>query len=188
VRTRTVRLPDSADSRLLLAGVVAVLALVAYLGVAFARTHVSAAASPSGPNIAPWVPLDSKFVRLARRKEHSFSVRFERAGKGRRGTYGALVPTLVPQPKSGRRYVVGLWLKASRPGRIGIEVDEFSPAAESVYLVNTTVHATRSWRHFTFDVPVKGTWLGLGMYVYRTDRGHRTWFAVRDLTESAAPS
>jgi hypothetical protein len=186
VRTRTVRFPDSADSRLLLAGVVAVLALVAYLGVAFARTHVSA--SPTGPNIAPWVPNDSNFVRLVRRKEHSFSVRFERAGKGRRGAYGALVPTLVPQPKSGSRYVVGLWLKGSRPGRIGVEVDEFSPAATSVYLVNTTVGATRRWRHVTFDVRVKGTWLGLGMYVYRTDRGRRTWFAVRDLTASAAPS
>jgi hypothetical protein len=184
VRTRTVRFPDSADSRLLLAGVVALLALVAYLGVAFARTHVSAAASPTGPNIAPWVAHDSKFVRLPRRKEHSFSVRFERAGKGRRGTYGALVPTLVTQPKSGRRYVVGLWLKGSRPGRIGITLDEFSPGATSVYLVNTTVRATQEWRHFSFKAPVKGTWLGLGMYVYRIDRRHRTWFAVRNLSVS----
>ena len=184
------RLPDSADSRLLLAGVVAALALVAYLGVAFARTHSSAAAvtSPTGPDIAPWTPHDSKFVRLPRRKEHSFSVRFEPAGKGGRATYGALVPTLVPQPKSGSRYVVGLWLKASPPGPIGVEVDELSPAATSVYLVNTTVRATRSWRHFTFDARVKGTWLGLGMYVYRIDRGHRTWFAVRDLTAGAVPS
>jgi hypothetical protein len=183
------RLPDSADSRLLLAGIVAVLALVAYLGVAFARTHVSAAAAtPTGPHIAPWVPHDATFVRLARRREHSFSVRFEPSGKGRRRTYGALVPTLLPQPKSGSRYAVGLWLKASRPGRIGITVDEFSPAASSVYLVNTAVRATRSWRHVTFDVRVKGTWLGLGMYVYRTDRGHRTWFAVRDLTAGAVSS
>lgn len=182
MRTRTVRLPDSADSRLLLAGIVAVLALVAYLGVAFARTHVSAVASSTGPRIAPWVPHDSKFVRFARRKEHSFSVHFERAGKGRRGTYGALVPTLVMNPKSGRRYSVGLWLKGSRPGRIGITLDEFSPGATSVYLVNTTVRATQEWRHFTFQAPVKGTWLGLGMYVYRIDRRHRTWFAVRDLS------
>ena len=182
MRTSAVRLPDSADSRLLLAGIVAVLALMAYLGVAFARTHVSAAASPTGPHIAPWVPHASKFVRFPRRKVHSFSVRFEPAVKGRRGAYGALVPTLVAQPKSGRRYVVGLWLKGSPPGRIGIEIDEFSPAATSVYLVNTTVPVTRSWRHFSFHAPVEGTWLGLGMYVYRVGERRRTWFAVRDLT------
>lgn len=176
------RLPDSTDTRLLLAGVVAALALVAYLGVAFALTHASAATSPTGPNIAPWVPHDSKFVRLVRRKEHSFSVRFERAGKGRRGAYGALVPTLVANPKSGRKYSIGLWLKGSRPGRIGVTLDEFAPGATSVYLVSTTVRATRGWRHYTFGAPVKGTWLGLGMYVYRIDRRRRTWFAVRNLS------
>lgn len=181
------RLPDSTDSRLLLAGVVAALALVAYLGVAFALTHASASAATTGPNIAPWVPRDAKFVRIPPRGEGKFTVRFAPAVK--HGSYGALVPAVVPDPKSGLKYVVGFWLKAARPGRIGVEIDEFSPAAASVYLVNTTVRADRRWRHFTFSARVKGTWLGLGMYVYgQANPRTRTSFAVRDLTAGAVSS
>jgi hypothetical protein len=153
--------------------------LVAYLAVAFALTHASSSASPTGPNIAPWVPHDSSFVRIPR-KEGGFAVRFRPAVQ--LGSYGALVPTVTSNPRSGRRYIVGLWLKGSRPGRIGVTIDEFAPGTTSVYLVNTAVRAARRWRHFTFSARVKGTWLGLGMYVYRIDHRRRTWFAVRDLT------
>ena len=181
------RIPASTDSRLLLAGVAAFLALVAYLGVAFARTHSPASApasalfvgTPAAPSIAPWVPHDSKFVRTPPRGGSKFAVRFRSAVT--EGTYGALVPTLTSNPKSGRRYIVGLSLKGSRPGGIGVEVDEFAPGAKSIYVINTTVRAPRRWRHFTFSARVKGTWLGLGMYVYRIDRRRGNWFAVRDL-------
>jgi hypothetical protein len=178
------RLPDSADTRLLLAGVVAVLALVAYLAVAFATTHVSVAASVSAtvPSIAPWVPHDSRFVRIPR-QGGGFAVRFSPAVK--LGTYGGLVPSVVPDPKPGGRYAVSLSLRASRPGRIGVEVDEFAPGKTSVYVVETTVPVTGRWRHFNFRARVKGTWLGLGMYVYgETTRAPRTWFAVRGLNVS----
>ena len=172
------RLPASNDSRLLLAGVVAFLALVAYLAVAFATTHAKALAT--APNLAPWTPYASKLVRLPRGKEGGFAIRVSPV---KRGSYGVLVPTLVFQPRPGRRFVLGLWLKGARRGPIGVEVDEFRPGATSVYLVNTTVPATAKWHHFTFSGRVKGNWLGLGMYVYRqTNVTVGTWFAVRDLT------
>jgi hypothetical protein len=101
-----------------------------------------------------------------------------------RSYYGALVPTLASDPPPGRKWVVGLWLKGASPGRIGVEVDEFSPGATSVYIVNTTVPATARWHHFSFPLRVKGRWLGLGMYVYRlrqTEFTAQTWFAVRGL-------
>jgi hypothetical protein len=99
------------------------------------------------------------------------------------GTYGALVPTLASDPAPGHKFVVGLWLRGARPGRIAVAIDEFSPGATSVYVVNTTVPATSRWRHFTFRGRVKGRWLGLGMYVSRAPNGRNgKWFEVRGLT------
>lgn len=174
------RASRSSDTRILVLGVVAFVALVAYLAVAFATTHALASTSTTGPTIAPWVPHDSRFVRIPLRQKGRFVVRFSPALK--RGSYGGLVPTLASDPKSDRTYVVDLWLRGTRPGRIGVAIDEFAPAATSVYVVNTTVPATRGWRHFTFHARVRGTWLGLGLYVYRIDHRRRAWFAVRDLT------
>ena len=168
------RLPASSDSRLLLAGVVAFVALVAYLAVAFAHTHAYATSQ------SPWAPYRSKLVNVLRGKESGFAVRVIPV---KRGTYGALVPTLVSQPPPGRRFVLGLSLKGTRGGPIGVELDEFRPGATSVYLVDTTVPATARWHHFTFSGRVKGSWLGLGMYVNRqTGHAPMTWFAVRDPT------
>jgi hypothetical protein len=176
-----VRLPASNDTRLLLAGAVAFLALVAYLGVAFANTHATSGIIPSRASpFGPWTPSASKLVRVRSGKKRGLAVRVSPI---KRGGYGALVPTLVLNPPPGRRFVVGLWLRGARPGRIGVEVDEFRPGATSVYLVNTTVPATAKWHHFTFKGRVKGRWLGLGMYVYRqTGAARRTSFTVRDLT------
>ena len=178
----TARLVGSRDTRILVVGVVAFLALVVYLGVAFANTHASSGAI--GPNAAPyygsWVPHDSKLTRLPGRRRGGLAFRVTPTTKG---SYGALVPTLVSDPAPGRKFVIGLWLRGSRPGRIGIAIDKFSPGATSVYLVNTTVPATSKWRHFTFRVRVKGRWLGLGMYVSRVPTGREgKWFEVRGLT------
>jgi hypothetical protein len=94
-----------------------------------------------------------------------------------------LVPDLVSQPPPGRRFVVGLWLRGAPPGPVGVAIDEFSPGATSVYVVQTTVHASPRWHHFTFRARIEGSWLGLGMYVSRqTEAAGRTWFAVRGLT------
>lgn len=178
------RLPASHDSRLLLAGVVASLALVTYLAVAFATTHASNGPVQSGLNkVAPFVPSSSKLTPISRGKGLGYTVRVTPTAPGKPGSYGALVPTLVPDPPSHRTCVIGLWVKGRSPGRVGVEVDEFSPGVTSVYVVQTTVPVTARWRHFTFRARVKGTWLGLGMYVYRpTGVGRRTWFAVRGLT------
>ena len=179
MRTRSVRLPTSKDTRLLVAGVAAFVALFAYLGVAFANTH--ATSGPTASKTAPWIPHESRLVALGRRRKTGFVVRVRPTG---RGAYGALVPTLLSDPPSGRGFVVGVWLRAARPGPIGVEIDEFAPGATSVYLVNTTVSATRRWHHVTFSGRVKGTWLGLGMYVYSQRNGARSWFEVRELNVS----
>lgn len=177
------RLPASSDSRLLLAGVAVSLALVAYLAVAFATTHASNGPTANeSSKLVPWVAADSKLVPHLFGK-HAYAVRATPLTPAKPGSYGVLVPTLLPSPPSGRRFVVGLWLKGASPGRVGVSVDEFSPGATSVYVIQTTVPVTRRWRHFTFKGRVKGSWLGLGMYVYRpTGIGRRTWFEVRGLT------
>jgi hypothetical protein len=178
-RIRNLRLPQANDTRLLLVGVVAFAALMAYLAVAFANTHAASGTGLTSP-FGPWTPSASKLTRVPRGKAGGFSIWVTPAK--RTGTYGALVPTLVLNPPE-RNFVVSLWLKGNRPGPIGITVDEFSPGVTSVYLVQKTVPATPRWHRLTFRGRVKGTWLGLGMYVYReTSATAKTWFAIRDLT------
>lgn len=135
---------------------------MAYLAVAFVNTHASTASAQSlASKVAPFIPHDSAFVAVPKAKGR-YTVRVTPA---KPGSYGALVPTLVSDPAGGRRYVVGLSLRGTRPGRIGVAVDEFSPGVTSVYVLNTTVPATAKWHHYWFEVGVKGSWLGLGMYV-----------------------
>jgi hypothetical protein len=172
-----VRLPYSNDTRLLVAGVAAFLALVAYLAVAFVNTHASVNLANE---VAPWTPSASNLVPVRQGRRRVFAVR---VNPTKAGSYGALVPTLVSQPPPGRRIVVGLWLKGPGRAPIGVEVDEFRPGATSVYVVNTLVPATATWHHYTFTARVTGSWLGLGMYVYRQANGAGdTWFALRGLT------
>jgi hypothetical protein len=174
-------LSKSTDTRLLVAGVIGFLALVVYLAVAFANTHASAGVGPNGaPYYGSWVPHNSKLTRLSSRKRKGLAFRVRPTGAG---TYGALVPTLTSDPPPGHRFAVGLWLRGMPRGRVGIAIDEFSPGATSVYVVNTTVPVTSRWQHFTFRGRVKGRWLGLGMYVSRAaDARKRNSFDVRGLT------
>lgn len=176
-------LPDVKDTRLLVAGVAAFVALMAYLAVAFVNTHASNGPTASeSSKLVPWVDAGSKLVPV-RFGKHAYSVHVAPLAPAKPGTYGALVPTLISSPPDGRRFVVGLWLKGRGKGRVGVSVDEFRPGATSVYVIQTTVPVTRRWHYFTFNGRVKGDWLGLGMYVYRpTGAGPRTWFAVRGLT------
>jgi hypothetical protein len=175
----------SNDTRLLVAGVVAAAALMAYLAVAFARIHSSSAAPNVSGELAPWTPYASKLVPIPLRGGR-FAVRVTPATRGPApgGSYGALVQTLAPYPTSGRRYAVGVGLRGAGPGRIGVQIDEFRPGVTR-YLVQTTVPATARWHHFRFNFRVKGRWLGLAMYVYRlrqTSSGKPMPFAVRGLT------
>jgi hypothetical protein len=173
---------QSKDTRLLVAGVVAFLALVVYLGVAFANTHASSGTlSATGNPFGYWVAHNANLTRVRPHpKRVGLTVKVSPAAAG---SYGVLVPTLVSDPTPGHRFSVGLWLRGARPGRIAVTIDEFRPDAASVYLVNTSVPATTRWRHFTFRGRVQGRWLGLGMYVSRqANGGLKKWFEVRKLT------
>jgi hypothetical protein len=156
---------------------------MAYLAVAFANTHAAAAPStvPTQTNpFAPWVPkYHSTLAVVPRRRQGGIAVRVR---PGWIGNYGAVVPTLVSQPPPGTRVVVGLSLRGPAHSPIEVLVDQF-PAGPHPNLIDTTVPATARWHHYTFSAPVKGRWLGLGMYVGRdTDGKASRWFAVRDLT------
>lgn len=167
------RLPDSNDTRLLLAGIAAVVALLAYLAVAFANMHIPAgpvAAPDVASEVAPFVPSNSKLVPISRGKGRGFIVQVIPAGTG---FWGALAPTLVAQPQPGT-FVIGLSLRAAHPGGIGIEINEFRPE-KSLDLVSKTVPATAKWHRFTFTRRVSGQWLGLGLFVSR----HTDTVAVR---------
>ena len=176
------QLSGSNDTRFLLAGVAASLALVAYLAVAFANTRASIAAAN---RVAPWTPYHAKLIPVRRVSGRGYIVHVNPTGSG---TYGSVVPALVSAPASGHSYVVGFSLKGSRGGSVAVAIDEFSPGASSVYVVNTTVPVTPKWHHFTFRARVKGTWLGLGMSLTRqTEAGRSTWFAVRSLAAGLGP-
>ena len=174
------RLPAN-DTRFLLAGVVAFFAVVVYLAVAFANTHASntpiAATSPFGP----WVPNAAKLARVSPGTKRGFAVRVTPVAPG---SYGAYVPTLVPSPAPGARFAVGLWLKGARAGGpIGVQIHLFRTGTPSRYLVDTTVPASRKWRHFTFTGRVKGNWIGLSIYVYRQAKvAVGPWFEIHGLT------
>ena len=180
----SVHAADATDTRLLLAGALALLALVVYLAVAFANTNgaVASARVDAASAVAPWSPSMSKLTPV-RRKKGGFEVLVTPSSHGRPASehYGAIVQTLVPDPEPGRRYVVGLWLKASPPGRLGFELNEFRQKVAR-YPVNTMIRATSRWHHYTFSTRVKGTWLGLAVYVYRPNGRRRTSFSVRGVT------
>lgn len=177
------RLPRSNDTRLLLAGVAAILALAVYLSVAFANTHASefGTASSLASKVAPWSPHAAHFAAIPR-KGGGYVVRVTPATeRPAPGGYGAVAQTVLTDPSPGARYAVHLWLKGAHPGRIAVEVNEFRPGVAR-YPVETTVPATAKWHQYTFRLRVKGRWLGLAMYVYRADEHRRTWFALRGLT------
>jgi hypothetical protein len=182
----------SNDTRLLLAGVIAFAALVAYLVVAFARMPAPPASviTPSlATKVAPWTPVASKFMAIPRGGSGEYTVRVTPTERGaaRGKPFGAVAQVLILHPRPGRSYLVGLWLRGSRPGRIAVELNEFR-GRKSRYPVQTTVPAMAKWRHFRFGLTVKGSWLGLAMVVNRQANARaRTWFAIRGLTLELLP-
>lgn len=171
----------SNDTRLLVAGVVALLALVVYISIAFANTRAGIVGvevgTPSYP-FAPWQPSESHLSIGSTREGGGVVVH---ANRGWKGNYGALVPTLITDPPNHQDVVVGLWMRGPGPTPFGIEIDEFR-AGVSRYVVQTTVPAKPGWHHYTFRGRVEGRWLGLGVYVDRyTDSMISRQFAVRDL-------
>jgi hypothetical protein len=166
------RLASANDNRLLLAGVAASLALVAYLAVAFANTHASTTVGGTDP-LAPWVP---KYHSTLAAKAGGVAVH---VAPGWTGAYGAVVPAIVSQPPPGR-IVVRLRLRGPGSAPIVVSVDEFPDGPK---VIDTTVPATRRWHRYTFSARIKGQWLGLGLYVGRSTTAHRSkWFVVRGLS------
>lgn len=199
----TARLPGSSDTRVLLAGLVAFVGLVAYVAVAYVHTH---ALTPTTQSIArklarelePWTPDGSNLVPVPQ-KGGGFAVR---VSPMTRGSYGVRVPTLVYLPRPGRRFVISLWLKGSRTGqaggrgsrqgRIGVSLSEPGVGgASQLAEVDTSVPAETRWRKFTFNGRVEGHRLGLALNVwrniYRRADIPRTWFEVRGLTVKLSP-
>jgi hypothetical protein len=176
--------PSQNGTVILVTGVVAALALIAYLSVAFASTsHVrSTSAARAGHRarpFGPWEPFNARFRHL-------------RGAAGRTpvqvvplslGTYGARVPTIVLNPVRGHRFLVGLSLEGSGPP-VGIEVVEFGPHSPDRYVGSRLVRVTSRWHHFTVAGRVtRGSWSGLQLVVYRSGEiPLGSWFAVRDLT------
>lgn len=172
----------SKDTRLLVAGVVAFLALVVYLSVAFVTTHASSFGTVSNlsSKVAPWSQSASNFAAVPR-GGGAFAVVVTPAAKSpTQQAYGAVAQTILPDPTPGGTYLVELGLRGLRPGRIAVELNEFRPGVAR-YPLQTTVPATRKWHTFSFKLRVKGRWLGLAMYVYRLDTRRPTWFALRGL-------
>ena len=143
------RLPASNDTRLLVVGVAAFVALVVYLGVAFANTRATV---DIAKEVAPWTPYGSTLTPVAHGKRGRFDVQVTPATKGT--SYGAVVQTLVPDPKRGHIHRRAL-AQGTRPGRIGVELNEFRPGVAR-YPVETTVPATRKWHHFRFTRASQG--------------------------------
>jgi hypothetical protein len=168
----------------LLAGVAAFLALVAYVAVAYADTHSTAKV----PTVSPYVPSASKLVPVPPGAPR-FAVRVTPLAVG---NYGALVSTLVYRPRPGRRFVLSLWLRGSparqisgsRPAGILVSVGEQGMGGTSTrYVVHTTVPAETRWHRFAFSRRVVGRRLSISLYVsrnvYRTIDVARSWFEVR---------
>lgn len=175
------RLSQATDTRLLVAGVAASLALVAYLALAFATTHASSSPNLSITNrFAPWVPkYHSKLALFPEGKGGGVAVHVEPRWVG---TYGAVVPTVVSQPPPRSTVLVRLELRGPGRSPIRVVVDEF-PAGPNPDIVSTTVPATRRWHRYTFRARITGEWLGLGMFVGRDTNGRASrWFAARRLT------
>jgi hypothetical protein len=194
------RLLGSSDTRVLLAGLAAFIALVVYVGVAFTNTHATpVSAQTRASEVAPWIPVYGPKLDPVPLTGGGFAVRVTPTSVG---SYGALVSTVVYKPPPGRRFVISLGLRGSRPGqaggrgsrpgRIGVFVNELGlGGASALHAVNTTVPAKESWHQFTFRGRVEGRRLSLAVYVYRNIFRRadlsRTWFEVRDLTATLLP-
>jgi len=171
-----VRLPGESDTRLLLVGVAAFAALVVYLAVAFVNTHASVSIANK---VAPWTPYGSKLTPIPLKRKGKYVVRVSPTDTG---SYGALIPTLIPAPTPGIKYAIGLQLKGARAGRLGIQVHLFRGGLPSRYLTNTLVPITTKWHRLSFGGQIEGSWVGLSLYVYSpARRAVGSWFAIRDL-------
>jgi hypothetical protein len=134
------QLPRSNDTRLLIAGVVAFLALVAYLGVAYARARSSPAVAAAVRNLAkpqkigPWTARSSNLARVRRTTRGALAIRVVPQSAG---LYGIEIKELALGPALRRGFALSVGLRARRPSRLLVQINHGS-ASPLGYLVNTT--------------------------------------------------
>lgn len=174
----------SNDTRLLVAGAAAFLALVAYLAVAFATTHNSLA-GPTVPTIrskvGPWTGHASSLARVRGGSKGGLTLRVTPVGAG---LYGVEIKKLfIPRPLR-HAFALSIRLRARRPSRVLVQINHGS-ASPKGYLVNTAVVAGRKWRRFTFRGRLEGG-NGLGLFFGQTTkRRAKRWFELRNLSVRA---
>ena len=163
------RLPASNDTRLLVVGVAAFVALVAYLGVAL-RRHARHGRHRER-EVAPWTPYGSTLRARAAEDAGEAGRAGDRVGAGRRFDRELRRPgsdARPCEPTAGATFAVGLWLKTSPAG-----ADRRPDPRVSARRRRATTSSTRRcrrrprWHHFTFRGQVNGSWTGLSMYVFR---------------------
>jgi len=190
-----IRLPRSSDARLLIAGVAAFLALVAYLGVAFATARSSPAATGATiqSNLAriqgkpqvvgPWTARTSHLARVPRRGGR----RAIRVTPVTAGLYGIEIKQLVLPATLRRGFAFSFWLRGRVASRLLVQINGGS-AAPIRYLLHTGVAVSRRWRRFTYRGRLPRRWIGLGLFVGQTThKATSRWFEIRDLSVVASP-
>lgn len=186
-------LPRS-DTRLLIAGVAAFLALVAYLAVALATAHPSAnlatnqsaggATHSKAQVVGPWHGRASHLVRVPRTTGGGLAVRVTPLT---RGLYGAEIQQLVLPPALRRGFALSVWLRGRGPSRLLVQVNTGGLAPPIRYLVKRTVVASRRWRRFTYHGRFQGRGTGIGLFVGQTTHTPAgRWFEVRDVSVRAS--
>lgn len=179
-------LPSSNDTRLLIAGVIACLALVTYLVVAFSTAGSSSAVTRyrgtqgKAQVVGPWRARGSHLVRVPRTKGTGSAVRVIALT---RGLYGAEVQQLVLTPAQRRGFVLSVWLRERSVGRLLVQINTGAFEPPIRYLVKTAVIASRRWHRFTYQGRLAGRGTGLGLFVGQTTHVVAgRWFELRGLS------
>jgi hypothetical protein len=179
------QLPRSNDTRLLIAGVVAFLALVVYLGVAYARARSSPAVAAAVRNLAkpqkigPWTARSSNLARVRRTTRGALAIRVVPQSAG---LYGIEIKELALGPALRRGFALSVGLRARRPSRLLVQINHGS-ASPLGYLVNTTAVAGRRWHRFTFRGRLEDGGNRLGLFIgQKTKTAAGRWFEIRRLS------
>jgi hypothetical protein len=182
-------LPRSNDTRLLVAGVVAFVALVAYLGVAYATARNSPAVVAAVRNqgkpqkIGPWTARTANLARLPRTTKGRLAIRVSPMSAG---LYGVEIKQLALSPALRRGFALSFGLRDRGSSRLLVQINHGS-ASPMGYLVDTTVVAGRRWRSFTYRGRLEGGGTGLGLFVGQKPKtAAKRWFEIRDLSVRAS--
>jgi hypothetical protein len=179
----------SNDTRLLVAGVAAFLALVAYLAVAFATTRNSPTAAVNvatvRSKVGPWTGRASSLARVrgAGASKGGLTLRVTPVGAG---LYGVEIKKLfIPRPLR-HAFAFSVQVRARRPSRILVQINHGS-ASPRGYLVSRTVVVGRKWRRLTYRIGLGGGGNGIGPFFGQTTQGDaKRWFEIRGLSVRAS--